>query len=104
MVDADESKIFMSTWDTVIRAYMAGAILALAAWFAVTVNVHTGQPIVGALLFPIGFCMLCLLGFDLLSGVFVLSPLAFVGNLGLAERSGSCCYRRSPGVTAFAVE
>ena len=33
MVDAGESKIFMSTRDTVIRAYMAGAILALAAWF-----------------------------------------------------------------------
>ena len=52
MVDAGESKIFMSTRDTVIRAYMAGAILALAAWFAVTINVNTGQPIVGALLFP----------------------------------------------------
>ena len=33
MVDAGESKIFMSTRDTIIRAYMAGAILALAAWF-----------------------------------------------------------------------
>ena len=33
MVDAGESKIFMSTRDTVIRAYMAGAILALAAGF-----------------------------------------------------------------------
>ena len=31
MVDAGESKIYMSTRDTVIRAYMAGAILALAA-------------------------------------------------------------------------
>ena len=31
MVDAGESKIFMSTRDTLIRAYMAGAILALAA-------------------------------------------------------------------------
>ena len=36
MVDAGESKIFMSTRDTVIRAFMAGAILALAAVFAVT--------------------------------------------------------------------
>ncbi|WP_298879599.1 formate/nitrite transporter family protein [uncultured Bradyrhizobium sp.] len=78
MVDAGESKIFMSTRDTVIRAYMAGAILALAAWFAVTINVNTGQPIVGALLFPVGFCMLYLLGFDLLTGVFVLSPLALL--------------------------
>ena len=78
MVDAGESKVFMSTRDTVIRAYMAGAILALAAAFAVTVNVQTGYPIIGAILFPVGFCMLYLLGFDLLTGVFVLSPLAWL--------------------------
>jgi formate transporter len=78
MVDAGESKIFMSTRDTIIRAYMAGAILALAAAFAVTVNVSTGVPIVGAILFPVGFCMLYLFGFDLLTGVFVLCPLALI--------------------------
>jgi formate/nitrite transporter len=78
MVDAGESKIFMSTRDTVIRAFMAGAILALAAAFAVMVNVQTGYPIIGAILFPVGFCMLYLLGFDLLTGVFVLSPLALI--------------------------
>ncbi|MBI3367747.1 MAG: formate/nitrite transporter family protein [Burkholderiales bacterium] len=78
MVDAGESKIFMSTRDTLIRAYMAGAILALAAAFAVTINVQTGVPIVGAALFPVGFCMLYLLGFDLLTGVFVLTPLALI--------------------------
>ena len=78
MVDAGEAKIFMSTRDTVIRAFMAGAILALAAAFAVTINVQTGTPIVGAILFPVGFSMLYLLGFDLLTGVFVLSPLALI--------------------------
>jgi len=78
MVDAGESKIFMSTRDTLIRAFMAGAILALAAWFAVTVTVQTGQPLLGAVLFPVGFCMLYLLGFDLLTGVFVLTPLALI--------------------------
>ena len=44
MVDAGESKIFMAPRDTLIRAYMAGAILALAAVFSVTINVQTGQP------------------------------------------------------------
>ena len=78
MVDAGESKIFMSTRDTLIRAYMAGAILALAAAFAVTINVQTGQPLAGAILFPVGFCMLYLLGFDLLTGVFTLAPLALL--------------------------
>ncbi|WP_034270602.1 formate/nitrite transporter family protein [Haloechinothrix halophila] len=78
MIDAGESKALMSTRDTVIRAFMAGAILALAAAFAVTVTVQTGQPIVGALLFPVGFCMLYLLGFDLVTGVFTLVPLAWI--------------------------
>ncbi len=78
MVDAGESKIFMAPRDVLIRAYMAGAILALAAVFAVTVTVQTGIPIVGAILFPVGFCMLYLMGFDLLTGVFVLAPLALI--------------------------
>src|SRR4051812_10880601 len=78
MVDAGEAKIFMSARDTLIRAFMAGALLALAAGFAGTVTVQTGSPLLGAGLFPVGFCMLYLLGFDLLTGVFMLSPLALI--------------------------
>ena len=89
MIDAGESKIWMSTKDTLIRAYMAGAILALAAAFAVTINVQTGQPLAGAILFPVGFCLLYLLGFDLLTGVFTLTPLALID--------------RRPGVTVGGV-
>lgn len=89
MVDAGESKIFMSARDTVIRAYMAGAILALAAAFAVTITVQTGNALVGAILFPVGFCMLYLMGFDLLTGVFTLAPLALID--------------KRPGVTAGGV-
>ena len=83
MVDAGEAKIYMSTRDTLIRAFMAGAILALAAVFAITVAVQTGVFLIGAVLFPIGFCMLYLMGFDLLTGVFMLTPLAW-----LAKRPG----------------
>lgn len=76
MVDAGESKMCMSTRDTFIRAFMAGAILALAAFFAISVAVNTGNPLIGALLFPVGFIMLYLMKFDLLTGVFTLVPLA----------------------------
>ncbi|QQR37571.1 formate/nitrite transporter family protein [Devosia oryziradicis] len=78
MIDAGEAKVFMSTRDTLIRAYMAGAILALAAAFAITINVNTGQPLAGAILFPVGFCLLYLMGFDLLTGVMTLVPLALI--------------------------
>ncbi|MFK7912356.1 MAG: formate/nitrite transporter family protein [Pseudomonadales bacterium] len=89
MVDAGEAKIFMSTKDTLIRAYMAGAILALAAAFAITITVNTGNFLIGALLFPVGFCTLYLLGFDLLTGVFTLCPLALLD--------------RRPGVTVSGI-
>ncbi|PVV12951.1 MAG: formate transporter [gamma proteobacterium symbiont of Ctena orbiculata] len=78
MVDQGESKVYMSTKDTLIRAFMAGAILALAAMFAITVAVKTGSPLVGAILFPVGFIMLYLMKFDLLTGVFTLVPLALI--------------------------
>jgi formate/nitrite transporter len=78
MVDSGEQKVYMSNKDTLIRAFMAGAILALAAMFAITVMVNTGSPLLGAVLFPVGFIMLYLMKFDLLTGVFTLVPLAYL--------------------------
>ncbi|WEK59849.1 MAG: formate/nitrite transporter family protein [Candidatus Microbacterium colombiense] len=76
MVDAGAYKIQMSTRDTLIRSIMGAALLTIAAAFAVTVSTNTGQPLLGALLFPVGFVILYLLGYDLLTGVFTLAPLA----------------------------
>jgi len=78
MVDSGESKVYMSTKDTLIRAFMAGAILGLAAVFAITVAMKSGSPVLGAVLFPVGFIMLYLMKFDLLTGVFTLVPLALI--------------------------
>ena len=78
MVDAGESKIHVGPRDTILRGYMAGAILALAVVFAVTITVQTGNSLLGAALFPVGFCLLYLMGFDLLTGVFMLTPLAWL--------------------------
>jgi formate/nitrite transporter len=89
MIDAGEAKILMSTRDTLIRAFMAGAILALSAAFAVTITVQTGNALAGGILFPVGFCLLYLMGFDLLTGVFTLTPLALID--------------KRPGVTASGV-
>ncbi|MEL0028681.1 MAG: formate/nitrite transporter family protein, partial [Perlucidibaca sp.] len=43
-----------------------------------TVSVQTRSPLLGAVLFPVGFIMLYLMGFDLLTGVFMLTPLALL--------------------------
>lgn len=89
LVDAGASKVLLSTRDTLVRSTMGGAILAIAAAFAVTVTVTTGHAILGAILFPVGFIMLYLLGYDLLTGMFVLGPLAWLD--------------KRPGVTLRAV-
>ena len=78
MVDSGESKLFMSTKDTLVRAFIAGAILGLAAFFAISVITYTGNLLVGSLLFPVGFIMLYLMKFDLLTGVFTLVPLSIL--------------------------
>lgn len=78
MCDAGEAKIRMHPKDAFIRGYMAGAILALAAVFAVSIAHQTGSLLAGSMLFPVGFCMLYLMGFDLITGIFVLTPLAWL--------------------------
>ncbi|MDN3309501.1 formate/nitrite transporter family protein [Microbacterium oryzae] len=78
VIDAGASKVMLSTRDTLLRGILGGAMLSLAAAFAVTVSTTTGVALLGALLFPVGFIMLYLLGFDLLTGVFVLTPLAWL--------------------------
>lgn len=78
IIDAGQAKLFYSAKDTIIRSIMGGALLTIAAAFAVTVTVTTGSPLLGAMLFPVGFIMLYLLGYDLLTGVFVLGPLAWL--------------------------
>lgn len=83
MVEAGEEKLFMSTKDTIIRGIGAGALLTLAAFFALTVITKTGSLIFGAILFPIGFIMLNMMKFDLITGVFTLAPLPVInGNKG----------------------
>lgn len=76
--DAGAAKVMLSTRDTLVRSIMGGALLTIAAAFAITVSVTTGIPLLGAILFPVGFIMLYLLGYDLLTGVFVLAPLAWL--------------------------
>ncbi|TRD14167.1 formate/nitrite transporter family protein [Palleronia caenipelagi] len=84
-ITAGEKKAKSSAKDVLLRSFMAGAILAVAAVFAVTISTQTGVPIVGAILFPVGFCMLYLMGYDLVTGIFVLLPLAYLsGDKGVS--------------------
>jgi formate/nitrite transporter len=58
-----------------MRPRLAGAILGVATSLAITASAQTGLPIVGALIFPVGFVMIVLLGLELVTGNFAVMPL-----------------------------
>lgn len=80
MVNAGRTKLALAPADLIIRGVLAGAILAAATSLAVTGIVQTGQPLVGALLFPVGLILIVLLGLDLVTGSFGLLPLPWIEN------------------------
>lgn len=62
--------------DLLIRGMLSGALLGVATTLAFTAALQTGAPIAGALLFPVGFVMIVLLGLELVTGNFALLPVA----------------------------
>jgi formate transporter len=76
MVDAGARKGSLSIGQLLLRGILSGALLGISTSLAVGANVQTGQPIVGALVFPVGFVMICLLGLELVTGSFALLPIA----------------------------
>ena len=105
MIQAGARKAVLPIKDWLVRGFLAGALLGYATTLALTATGQTGMPIVGALLFPVGFVILVLLGLELVTGNFAVLPVAaiegkagwtqvlanwgwvFVGNL-----LGSLCY------------
>ena len=80
MVDAGRSKLALPPLDLVIRGGLAGGILGAATSLAITGAVQTNQPLVGALIFPVGLILIVLLGLDLVTGSFGLLPLPWLEN------------------------
>ena len=62
----------------IIRGTLSGAILGAATAVSLTAAAQTGLPIVGAVLFPVGFAIILLLGLELVTGSFALIPLAIL--------------------------
>jgi len=78
MVEAGRNKLALSTRDLLIRGILSGAILGVATSLAVNGALTTGQPLVGAVIFPVGLIIIVLLGLELVTGSFALVPLPFV--------------------------
>jgi len=78
MINAGRSKLALSATNLLVRGGLARAILAAATSLAVTGAVQTNQPLVGALIFPVGLILIVLLGLDLVTGSFGLLPLPWI--------------------------
>jgi len=78
MVEAGRRKLALAPCDLVIRGVLSGAVLGVATSLAFTGAVSTGQPLVGALIFPVGLIIIVLLGLELVTGSFALLPLPWL--------------------------
>ena len=78
MVQAGIAKAALGPFDLLVRGALSGALLGFATSLAITATVQTGQPIVGAVIFPVGFVMIVLMGLELVTGSFALVPLALL--------------------------
>lgn len=83
MAQAGEYKSGLKARDVIIRGFLSGLLLGYATSLAYAATVQTGLPIVGALIFPVGFVMIVLLGLELVTGNFALMPVAAMdGRIG----------------------
>ena len=84
MIEAGAVRARLPFGELFVRSALAGAFLGVATTLAFTAATQTGVPIVGALIFPVGFSMIVVLGLDLITGSFALLPLAVMARRATA--------------------
>ncbi|MFT4092928.1 MAG: formate/nitrite transporter family protein [Niabella sp.] len=77
MIQSGNDKIKLSASDLFIRGALSGMLLGIGTTLAVTGTVQTGVNLVGALLFPICFVIVVLMGLELVTGSFAILPMAY---------------------------
>lgn len=80
MIELGAAKASLGAGPLLARSALAGALLGVATTLAFTALAQTGVPIVGALIFPVGFAMIVVLGLDLVTGSFALLPMAVIAG------------------------
>jgi formate transporter len=80
MLEAARKKAALSVRDLMIRGILAGVFLGYATSLVIVVLSQGLAPIVGAILFPVGFVMLVLLGLELATGNFALLPTGLLSG------------------------
>ena len=91
MLASGEGKAGLPVKDLLIRGLLSGALLGVATSLAFTATAQTNTPLVGALVFPVGFVMIVLLGLELVTGSYAVVMLAGVaGRRGWGKFSQIC--------------
>jgi len=86
MVQAGTNKAKLGVSDLLMRGFLSGALLGFATTLAFTATLQTKVGLVGALVFPVGFVMIVLMGLELVTGNFALLPLSLrEGKIGIGE-------------------
>jgi len=81
-----KKKSELSIADMLLRGSLAGVFLGFATSLAFVANAEGLPAIVGAILFPVGFVMLVLLGFELATGNFAVLPAGMAaGKVGFGK-------------------
>ncbi len=80
MIQSGAAKAELAPRDLMIRGVLSGALLGIATSLALGAAVQTGQILVGALIFPVGFVMIVLLGLELVTGSFAVLPMAVLAG------------------------
>jgi formate/nitrite transporter len=80
MIEAGATRTTIPVSQLLVRSGLAGALLGVATTLAFAATAQTGLPLVGALIFPVGFAMIIVLGLDLVTGSFALLPMALMAG------------------------
>ncbi|MFL6517333.1 MAG: formate/nitrite transporter family protein [Bacillus sp. (in: firmicutes)] len=76
MIDAGAKKAKLSIPQLLMRGFLGAALLGFATTLAFLFELQTNIGMLGAIIFPVGFVMIILLGFELVTGNFALIPVA----------------------------
>lgn len=79
-VAAGSAKAHLRIRDLLQRGFLSGALLGFATTVAFSANAQGLPPVVGAVLFPVGFAMIVVLGLELVTGSFALLPSAWIAK------------------------
>jgi formate transporter len=86
LIDIGAAKSQHAIPDLLIRGGLSGALLGFGASLALLVSAQTGVPFVGALVFPVGFAIIIVLGLELLTSNFGIVPLAVLSHRATARQ------------------